>query len=106
MQADPTDLGYVEINVPGFSVEDFLGEGAFSVVMKATRCGTDSSASDAEQSEEEEPSCVDLLPEGWIEHPVEGDGNCFFHAIAHQLFLIDSQNKEDFTHETLRGLNR
>jgi len=108
MAADPEVLGYTRILVPGYVVGEFLGAGRFSVVLKGEPVkekggNTDESSAD---SAEEEPADSRLLPAGFTQFVVPGDGNCFFHATAHQLCtagVLDS-NDEPFTHELLRAL--
>lgn len=96
MCADPKDVGYDEMKVPGFEIQDLLGVGAFSVVMKANHT--------EEVPRIELPNTI--LPAEWTEHAVVGDGNCLFHAIAHQLQtagFADEQGRA-YTHELLREL--
>lgn len=108
MAADPEILGYTRISVPGYVVGEFLGKGRFSVVLKGEPVkkkggNTDESLAD---SAEEELADSRLLPAGFTQFVVPGDGNCFFHATAHQLRaegVLDSNN-EPFTHELLRAL--
>ena len=99
MQADPSQLGYERILVPGYDVGDLLGVGSFSTVFQAER-------------NSETPSAIRKnvpaadLPAGFSVHKVEGDGNCFFHAIAHQLQTngLTQEGGEVYTHETLTEL--
>ena len=98
LQADPiTKLGYEDISIPGFTVGGFLGSGSFSNVFEATP------TSDSDIETQQLPQVV--LPAMYEEHSVEGDGNCFFHAIAHQLKVAGERvNDEDYNHELLRAL--
>jgi serine/threonine protein kinase len=81
MLAEPAQtLGYQDIAVPGCTVGDLLGSGAYSNVFEATV----------------EEESVD----------VDRDGYCLFHSVAHQLSLLGERtdNGDDYTHELLRAL--
>jgi serine/threonine protein kinase len=82
MIADPVDLGYVRMRVPGFFVEELVGMGAFSKVFKATP--SDTAVGDAVITTLPAESTVGLPP-GMRAHSVPGDGNCMLHSIVHQL---------------------
>mmetsp|Transcript_19403 Transcript_19403/g.26677 ORF Transcript_19403/g.26677 Transcript_19403/m.26677 type:complete len:463 (-) Transcript_19403:96-1484(-) len=101
LQADPAEtLGYERIDVPGFVIGDFLGSGSFSDVVKAT-VNDEKVIFDAPEQEEEV-----VLPANLVQHRVDGDGNCLFHAVAHQLQVagvLDSHG-DVYTHEMLRVL--
>jgi len=101
LQADPAEtLGYERIDVPGFVTGDFLGSGSFSDVVKAT-VNDEKVIFDAPEQEEEV-----VLPANLVQHRVDGDGNCLFHAVAHQLQVagvLDSHG-DVYTHEMLRVL--
>eukprot|EP00981_Chlorochromonas_danica_P006615 scaffold1439_cov179-Ochromonas_danica.AAC.3 len=46
------------------------------------------------------------LPAGWVEHAIDGEGNCLFRAIAHQLQIngVTDSLDEVYTDEMLREL--
>ena len=96
MQAAPEELGYARIELEGIKVVGLLGKGAYSVVMEGEERGN---------IEEFEDVPVRQYGDLMIHH-VEGDGNCMFHAIAHQLqlFNIRDQHGEVYTHDLLRAL--
>ena len=73
MQADPTDLGYLPIEVPGFTVGELLGVGAFSTVFKAEKSEDTVDSGTADSDEAEVPD-LQRLPVGLREHVVLGDG--------------------------------
>mmetsp|Transcript_19075 Transcript_19075/g.27292 ORF Transcript_19075/g.27292 Transcript_19075/m.27292 type:complete len:461 (-) Transcript_19075:71-1453(-) len=101
LQADPAEtLGYERIDVPGFVTGDFLGSGSFSDVVKAT-VNDEKVIFDAPEQEEEV-----VLPANLVQHRVDGDGNCLFHAVAHQLRVAGVRDSDGnaYTHEMLRAL--
>lgn len=79
MVADPIIIGYTPLVLPGYMLDSFLGKGAFSVVYKATQSNAASSSSN------EFFEVCPQLPASFIVHPIIGEGNCFFRAIADQL---------------------
>ena len=102
MVADPADIGYTPLVLPGYTVDSLLGEGAFSTVYKAVEAAASGSTPPTE-TVEIRPAA---LPASLTVHPVLGDGNCFFHAIADQLQRQRVQDASGslFTHESLRQL--
>jgi hypothetical protein len=101
MIADPVDLGYVRMRVPGFFVEELLGVGAFSKVFKATP--SDTAVGDPVTTTLPAESTVGLPP-GMRAHSVPGDGNCMLHSIVHQLNQagITNIDGQPFTPASLR----
>ncbi len=95
MTANPTRLGYHLVQIPGFTMERFLGRGAYSTVMQATP-----------DQEITIPRPDVQLPESFSIREVDGDGNCLFHAVADQLQSqgILTATGELYTHQTLRAL--
>lgn len=102
MTRDPKDLGYVKIDIPGFTVGDLLGKGAFSTVYLGQSEETPADV----KSDEIAAATAAAAPPNYMVHQVPGDGNCFFHAIAHQLQLagILDSSQEEYSHEILREL--
>ena len=99
MQAHPADLGYEPMAVPGYAIEELLGRGAYSVVLRARRTAVANSATTLRV-----PAVC--LPAPWTEHAVSGEGNCLLHAIAHQLQIntVLDEHGELYTYELLRTL--
>jgi hypothetical protein len=103
LYADLTkELGYLPVKVPEYTVEKWLGTGAFSDVFQARaeadllqkQCGIENRQQEV------------ALPEGFREHIVLDDGNCAFHALAHQLDLAGIRDIDNsvYSHEVLRAL--
>jgi serine/threonine protein kinase len=112
MAGDPIDLGFMSVTVPGYMVEDLLGIGAFSTVFKARVIESTNIVTKQQKQRQQEDdagywqeTCVSL-PSHLMEHEVCGDGNCFFHAVAHQLQSLNCADKEGnvYTHDLLREI--
>eukprot|EP01033_Poteriospumella_lacustris_P015275 gene15275-10922_t len=102
MVADPADIGFTPLVLPGYTVDSLLGKGAFSAVYKAIEDAASATAPPALTVEIHPPQ----LPPTLAVHNVLGDGNCFFHAIADQLrrLGVRDASRSLFTHELLRQL--
>ena len=75
MKARSTVLGYPLVHIPGFTMDGFLGRGAYFTALQA--------APDSEVATPPRPGVQ--LPESFSLREVAGDGNGLFHAIADQL---------------------
>ena len=95
---DPAKLGYESIDVEDFTVGQLLGKGAFSTVLQGQPVQNTILLA--------MPPVNETLPDQYTLHRVAGDGNCFFHAIAHQLRVagIQDVSQHEYTHELLRAL--
>lgn len=102
MVADPADIGFTPLVLPGYTVDSLLGKGAFSAVYKAIEDAASATAPPALTVEIHPPQ----LPSTLAVRNVLGDGNCFFHAIADQLQHLGVRDAGGslFTHELLRQL--
>ena len=99
MTINSDKLGYVRIDITGYSVTEWLGSGAVSKVLKGIPLGDKAIVTEIPQNDE-------ALPDTYAIHEVDDDGNCLFRAIAHQLQLAgirDPINEELYNHETLRA---
>jgi hypothetical protein len=101
MAADPSTLGYGRMIIPGYSATGLLGTGADCVVMEAVTTSAASARRTKRAAEERE---VTPYPPNLMVHPVPGDGNCFFHAIADQLRRAGEVRPtgSTYTHDTVR----
>jgi hypothetical protein len=97
MTTNREELGYSAIELDDFTVVGLLGKGAYSVVLEGT-----AKTEDAEDVEEYDDVCYNEF----TLQRVAGDGNRFFHAVAHQLQLQDIRdvNGMKYTHDLLQGL--
>lgn len=102
MVADPTEIGYTPIALPGYTVDSLLGKGAFATVYKAIQTEASASSPPTKMIDMRPPQ----LPASLAVHRVRGDGNCFFHVIADQLRRLGVRDAGGslFTHEALRKL--
>jgi hypothetical protein len=101
MAADPSTLGYGRMIIPGYSATGLLGTGADCVVMEAVTTSAASARRTKRAAQERE---VTPYPPNLMVHPVIGDGNCFFHAIADQLQRAGEVRPtgSTYTHDTVR----